>query len=142
MNDEIKTLAHQLHEWLNATSIDELELNGPGTFIHLQKTAQSLPDAPHPASASQALDPMFTLVRAGSVGTVLHTHPLREDPLLQAGQSVCAGQTVALLKIGTVLLPVPSPHDGTVLRILAEHGSIVGYGDGLVEIMKEKHHAN
>ena len=142
MNDQTKTLAHQLHEWLNTTSIDELELNGPGTFIHLQRAAQSLPDAPQPTSASETLDPMFSLVRAGSVGTVLHTHPFRHDPLVQTGQSVCAGQTVALLKIGSVLLPVPSPHEGTVRRILVEDGSVVGYGDGLVEIMKEKHHAN
>ncbi len=142
MNDQIKALAQQLGEWLNATSIDELELSGPETFIQLQKTGQSLPGSLQPAPPTQTLDPTSTLVRAGSVGTALHSHPYREDPLVQAGQSVCAGQTLALLKIGAVLLPVPSPHDGTVLRVLTENGRVVGYGDGLVEITKEKHHAN
>lgn len=141
MNEQVNALAQQLHEWWHTTTIDELELSGHGTCIRLHKTSPSRPDAPQP-SATELRHPATTLLRAGSVGTFLHRHPFREDTLVQTGQAVEAGQTVALLKIGAVLISVTAPHAGTVLHILAENDSVVGYGDGLLEIMETKHHAN
>jgi acetyl-CoA carboxylase biotin carboxyl carrier protein len=73
-------------------------------------------------------------VRAGSVGLLLHTHPLRSEPLVKVGQQVAAGQALALLKIGLVLLPVSAPRAGVVSRIVAPDASAVGFGEPLIEL--------
>lgn len=145
MNVPMTDIARQLEAWLRATPIHTLELRGPGTFIHLTQATGNSPN-PDPMTGAGAVarpeDATSTIVRAGSVGVVMHAHPLRDDPWVQVGQQVRAGQTVALLRVGAVLLPVPAPHDGVVLKILADNGQIVGYGDSLVAIEKEGTHAN
>ena len=141
MNVPMTKIARQLEAWLRATPINTMELRGPGTFIHLTQVTDNNPNS-DPVAVTQPEDKASTIVRAGSVGVVMHAHPLRDDPWIQIGQQVRAGQTVALLQIGAVLLPVPAPHDGVVRQVLADNGHIAGYGDGLVEIGKESPHAN
>ena len=145
MNAPMTDIARQLEAWLRATPIHTLELRGPGTFIHLTQATGHHPNQ-EPRTGAGAVarpeDATSTIVRAGSVGVVMHAHPLRDDPLVQIGQRVLAGQTVALLKVGAVLLPVPAPHDGVVIQVLVGDGAIVGYGDSLVVIEKEGTHAN
>ena len=143
MTDSHIDRVRQLSEWLNGTDITLLELSGPGTFVRLRRNGQASPSGVQevqevqPLPAMQAAGPIAapTVVRAGSVGIALHSHPLRTDPLVQVGQQVVAGQTVALLKIGFVLLAVPAPRAGTVCRIVAPHEAPVGYGDPLVELL-------
>jgi acetyl-CoA carboxylase biotin carboxyl carrier protein len=143
MTDSHIDRVRQLSEWLNGTDITLLELSGPGTFVRLRRNGQASPSGVQevqevqPLPAMQAAGPIAapTVVRAGSVGIALHSHPLRTDPLVQVGQQVVAGQTVALLKIGFVLLAVPAPRAGTVCRIVAPHEAPVGFGDPLVELL-------
>lgn len=145
MNAPMTDIAQQLEDWLRETPIHTLQLRGPGTFIHLtQATGHHPKQEPMTGAGAVARpeDATSTIVRVGSVGVVMHAHPLRDDPLVQIGQRVLAGQTVALLKVGAVLLPVPAPHDGVVLQVLVGDGHIVGYGDSLVAIEKEGTHAN
>lgn len=73
-------------------------------------------------------------VRAGSVGWLRLSHPLRTQALVQPGQQVRRGQALALLQIGAVLLPVSAPCAGRVARWLAQDGVRVGYGEPLLEI--------
>jgi acetyl-CoA carboxylase biotin carboxyl carrier protein len=127
----------QLIEWLDRTDIALLELSGPGQSVRLRRHGagfESATSAPEPAAAAEAPPETTTVVRAHSVGLVLHAHPLREDALVRVGQQVSAGQTVALLKIGAVLLPVPAPRAGVVARIVAASHGVVGFGDPLVEL--------
>jgi acetyl-CoA carboxylase biotin carboxyl carrier protein len=149
MTDSHIDRVRQLSEWLNGTDIALLELSGPGTFVRLRRNGQASPSGVQevqkvqkvqevqPLPAMQTAGPVaaHTVVRAGSVGIALQSHPLRTDPLVQVGQQVVAGQTVALLKIGFVLLAVPAPRAGTVCRIVAPHEAPVGYGDPLVELL-------
>lgn len=125
----------QLAEWLQGTDIGLLELRGPGQTVRLSRQPSGeVREIAAPAPMSQA-SATATLVRAGSVGVVLLTHPLRSDPLVQAGQQVAAGQTLALLQIGLVLLAVPAPHAGVVGRIVCPHQSAVGFGAPLLELL-------
>jgi acetyl-CoA carboxylase biotin carboxyl carrier protein len=123
-------LVNQLSEWLAGTDITLLELSGPGKTILLRRNGTST----HVETPAASVATTSTVVRAGSVGIVLRSHPLRSDPLVQVGESVTAGQTVALLKIGLILLAVQAPRAGTVSRIVATHEAAVGYGDPLLEI--------
>ena len=125
----------QLSKWLQDTDITLLELTGPGTSVRLRRDAagavleQALPAA-QPANEATTT----TVVRAGSVGVLLHAHPLRSEPLVRVGQQVSEGQPVALLKIGLVLLPVPAPRAGVVRRIVAPNEVAVGFGEALIEL--------
>lgn len=130
----------QLSQWLQDTDITLLELSGPGRLVRLRRDAagtvaeQAAPVAPAAPASAPAPAPAARVVRAGSVGVLLHTHPLRADPLVRVAQEVVEGQVLALLKIGLVLLPVRAPCTGTVGRILAAHESTVGFGDALFEL--------
>lgn len=143
MTEQQVDTVRQLSRWLAATDIALLELSGPGTTLRLRRNVSAT--APGPGAPGGAASPWNsvpptaatappTVVRAGSVGIVLHAHPLHTEPLVRPGQEVAAGQPLALLRIGLVLLPVTAPRAGTVARIVAPHGSTAGYGDALVEI--------
>lgn len=126
----------QLSQWLQGTDITLLELSGPAGVVRLRRgsagvAARSQPTESPPRHAEPKAG---TVVRAGSVGVLLHTHPLRSEPLVRVGQEVAEGQALALLKIGLVLLPVPAPRAGIVSRIVAAHEAAVGFGDPLLEL--------
>ena len=129
----------QLSEWLQATDISLLELRGPGESIRLCRqpsgeVREAAPADPPPSADAAGAAGAPAVVRAGSVGIVLHAHPLRTEPLVRAGQQVAAGQAVALLRIRGVLLPVTAPCAGVVSRIHAPDGSAVGFGTALLEL--------
>lgn len=139
MTDQQIDQVCQLSEWLAGTDITLLELSGPGKHIRLRRngvgsgaTVERMPESLPQFEAMPQAAP--TVVKAGSVGIVLHSHPLRTEPLVRMGEEVAAGQTVALLKIGLVLLPVAAPRAGIVSRIVATHESAVGFGEPLLEL--------
>ena len=135
MTDRSIAMARQLCGWLAGTGIELLELSGPGTTIRLRRTGSGY--AQQPASSPAQAAPARgggSVVRSGSVGVLLHAHPLRQAPLVRPGDPVRAGQPLAVLQIGAVLLAVPAPRDGTVARMLVADGTTVGYGDPLVEL--------
>ncbi|MBI5278385.1 MAG: acetyl-CoA carboxylase biotin carboxyl carrier protein subunit [Burkholderiales bacterium] len=132
MTDPKIDLAGQLTRWLADTDITLLELSGPGQLIRLRRNGQAVSVDNEPAAVEAA--PTSTVVKAGSVGILLLSHPLRGDPLVQVGQQVAKGQAIALLNIGLVLLPVAAPRAGIVQRIVAAHESTVGYGEPLIEL--------
>jgi len=123
----------QLAEWLHGTDIALLELTGPSVSIRLCREGEGFRDAPV-AVVTTAEPTQTTVIRAGSVGVLRLTHPMRDKPAAAIGQRVAAGQALAMLQIGPLLLPVPAPRDGVVARVLAAEGSAVGYGDALVQL--------
>ena len=136
MTDQRLNEVRRLSEWLAGTDITLLELSGPGKLIRLRRNGGEPGGDPQPQSplTADAAPAAPTVVRAGSVGVLLHAHPLRAEPLARVGQQVAAGQTIALLKVGLVLLAVPASRAGTVSRIVAAHEALVGYGDALIEL--------
>jgi acetyl-CoA carboxylase biotin carboxyl carrier protein len=126
--------AAQICDWLAGTGIELFELRGPGTLLRLQRSSTGYEQAPEQEAATPEPVAAADIVRSGSVGVLRHAHPLRTGPLVQAGEAVIAGQALAVLQIGAVLLAVPAPRDGVVARVLAADGAIVGYGEALVEL--------
>src|SRR5688572_29311007 len=118
-------MVSQLSEWLAGTDINLLELSGPGKTILLRRNGATI-ETETPTQNIPSVATTFTVVRAGSVGIVLHSHPSRTESLARVGQNVVAGQTLALLKIGLILLAVQAPRPGTVARIVAAHQGAVG----------------
>ena len=124
----------QIAAWLATTDIGWLELRGPGETLVLRHdgAAVAVVDDAAPPGAAPPSDTLT--VAAPSVGVFLHRHPLREDLLAAPGTAARAGQSLGLLQIGPLLLPVPAPADATVLELLVAHGTTVGYGTPLVAL--------
>jgi acetyl-CoA carboxylase biotin carboxyl carrier protein len=68
------------------------------------------------------------------VGILLHSHPMRRVPLAPCGSLVRAGQTVALLQVGALLVPIDAPCDGVVVEVVAQEGALVGFGADIIRL--------
>lgn len=137
MNLHDKDAVRVLAERLACTDIDSLELAGPDLTLRLVRVSGGEVEAEFVPTefvdSDSAADASIETLRAGSVGVLLIAHPMREEPLVQPGDSVAAGQALLLLQVGQVLLPVTAPCAGRVRRVLAAAGSRVGYGSALLE---------
>jgi acetyl-CoA carboxylase biotin carboxyl carrier protein len=121
--------------WLTPTNIEILELSGPAVHVRLRRAADGtvIADAPRgDADEAARLKTGAEIVPSPGVGLFLHSHPLREEPFARPGDRVKAGQTVGLLQIGALLIPVPAPLEGVVAALTASDRSLVGYGDCLM----------
>jgi acetyl-CoA carboxylase biotin carboxyl carrier protein len=130
----------QLAAWLAETDIGLLELSGPRTRLRLRRDGSGAgevvqADASDGPARKVELKSGPDVVSAASVGVFLHRHPQSEMPLAADAAHVRAGQTVGLLRVGQLLLPVHAPRDGAIARVLAAHGAVVGYGDPLLELV-------
>ena len=126
----------QLSDWLRATDIARLELRGPGETVCLRREGSRIVAVHDEPALEHSAAPGMS-ASAQSVGVFLHRHPLHladHAALAEAGGTVRCGQTVGLLQIGALLLPVTSPCDGVVSGTLVEHGTTVGYGERLMAL--------
>jgi acetyl-CoA carboxylase biotin carboxyl carrier protein len=126
----------QISAWLVEAGIDDLELRGPDRQLRLRAgRADQSEDAITSVDLAPAESrPQHFTVTAPAVGILLHRHPMQDRPLAPCGCRIRAGQTLALLQIGTLLLPVEATRDGTVIRLLVEHGALVGFGTQIIEL--------
>lgn len=118
-----------------------LELDGPGLRLALERGPRSAPperevrtEAAAPVPAEQER-PAPQPLRSPGPGTFLRAHPLHEDPLAADGETVAAGQVVALVRVGDVLLPVRTPMACWILGATTAEESLVGYGDPLLAFL-------
>ena len=144
----MKKAPHELREiagWMAATDIGFLELRMPGATVRLgrrgaevvtlddgQRNHEAL--VAHSPGATKRFGPPVDTVSSASVGVFLHAHPCATAPFVRAGARVQAGQTLGLLRIGVLLLPVTASRGGTVAEVRVEDGATVGYGAALVEL--------
>jgi acetyl-CoA carboxylase biotin carboxyl carrier protein len=145
--DEIR----QVTSWLAATDIEFIEVGTPGATVRLkiERSDDGDDDAlPRPSAAECFVAPpaaakgdlarrsraQIVSVTAKTVGVFLAAHPSRSAPLVAPGSRVKQGDTIGLLRIADLCLPVVAPLAGVVTRPLVAHGSTVGYGTPLFEI--------
>ena len=67
-------------------------------------------------------------------GDTLEQLALRYRVNLQALIELNGIRDPTLLQVGQVLLPVPAPRAGRVLRLRIAEGSVVGHGDALLDM--------
>ena len=68
------------------------------------------------------------------VGTAYLSAEPGSEPFVSIGSSVTAGQTVLIIEAMKTMNQIPSPHSGTVKRILIDDGKPVEYGAPLMII--------
>lgn len=120
--------ASQFAAWLADTDIGLLELHTPQGTLRLGRRGNDIVELPVEVTEAETVS-----VRAPSVGVFLHSHPLAGAPLVRIGENVLTGQTVGLLQIGPLLLPVTTADAGEIAAMCVAHGLPVGYGTPLVE---------
>ena len=129
----------QISAWLTEAGIDHFELSGPERRLRLGRAGREGDgsddtiaeiDAAHADIRAQH----GFAVNAPAVGILLHRHPMQEAQLAQYGSRIRAGQTIALLQIGALLLPIDAPRDGAVNNLPVPHGTLVGYGTPIIEL--------
>jgi acetyl-CoA carboxylase biotin carboxyl carrier protein len=113
------------------TGVARLELTGPGFTLSLARGGAQAGEVPAPPAPNADLVP----VSASALGSFLRTHPLHEKPLAVDGEAVVAGQPIALLQVGALLVPMPAPADGMIVAAIPEEGALVGYGDRLCDFL-------
>jgi biotin carboxyl carrier protein len=58
-------------------------------------------------------------------------------PFVEVGQTVAAGETVAIVEVMKLMNHVASPVDGVVTAILVENGGAVEFGQAIVVVDPE-----
>ncbi|SDR21530.1 acetyl-CoA carboxylase biotin carboxyl carrier protein [Rhizobiales bacterium GAS113] len=129
----------EISTWLADAGITLFDLSGPMGRLRLpdvdRKSLGLKPNAAVPGRVDN--EPRVSqgiVLTAPTVGVLLHTHPMRDTLLAPLGSRVRAGQVLALLQIGALLVPVSAPRDGQVAGVLAAHGALVGYGTKVIEL--------
>lgn len=120
-----------------AAGIGHLELTGPGVRLALGRGPSAEPLAVAVAAETMAPEAGAIAVTAPGVGTFLRAHPLHDRPLAAAGDAVGAGQPIAALRVGALLLPVVAPAAAVVVDATVEDGALVGYGDRLFDLLPQ-----
>lgn len=90
--------------------------------------------APGATEAAPAPSRDSVIVRATKVGFFHHGNGPGEPALVSEGDTVEAGQTIATLESLRKLTDVTTDVSGVIVRVLAEDGSAVEYGQPLFEI--------
>ncbi len=73
-------------------------------------------------------------VTAPMVGTVYLQSEPDAPPFIEVGQTVAQGDSLFIIEAMKTMNHIPSPHSGTVRRILVENSSIVEFGSLLAII--------
>lgn len=72
------------------------------------------------------------LIRAPIAGVLLTRHPWRDERFTEVQSEVIAGEILAVVRIGTIYVPVTAPSDGRIAEILVPAETIVEYGTSLM----------
>lgn len=117
-----------------AAGVARLELTGPDLRLVLGRGASAEPAAVELEAETVASEAQTIGVAAPGVGTFLRAHPLHHTALAAEGETVGAGQPIAVLQVGALLLPVVAPVAVVVRGARVEDGTLVGYGDRLFDV--------
>ncbi len=138
--DEIRELVRIASE----ADITELEVEAGHLRVAIRKAPRSAPPpaltapapAPAPAAApaapaADAPSPHWVPVTAPMVGTFYRAPGPDQPPFVQEGDRVEAGQTLCIIEAMKMFNEIQAEVSGRVVRVLAENGAPVEYGQPL-----------
>ncbi|PLR36462.1 acetyl-CoA carboxylase biotin carboxyl carrier protein subunit [Chimaeribacter coloradensis] len=133
--DQIRQLAKKMH----ASGLHEITLNNRHWSLTLRypprQAAGAPPRPPAPVTPPGAPPaPGATPLPAPMPGRVVLRHPQHDAAWVQPGQAVKQHELVALLKVGAFYLPLRSPTDGVVARIMVAQDQAVEFGSDIMLI--------
>ncbi|HEV2359691.1 MAG TPA: acetyl-CoA carboxylase biotin carboxyl carrier protein [bacterium] len=122
--------------------IAELVVDAPHVKVHVKKTAAAVPPATAdaaPPSGATGRAPVpgeepaarYVPIVAPMVGTFYRAPKPDAPPFVNEGETVQRGQTVCVLEAMKMFNEIPSEVAGRIVRVLAENGAPVEYGQPL-----------
>ena len=138
--DLIRDLAAPLEE----TGLTEIEIGDGLGRVRVARNLHSTATAAAPASAALITEiaDVPTAVNVDSnhpgavitplVGVAYNAPEPGAEPFIKVGEQVSEGQTLFIVEAMKTLNPIRSPRGGRVVRILAENGTPVEYGEVLL----------
>ncbi len=100
----------------------------------LKAETASTPSRRAPVAQLEKEELGLVQVRSPMVGTFYRTPSPGAPPFVEEGDEVREGQTLCLIEVMKLFNEIPSPVNGRVKRILAEHGKGVEYDEVIMEI--------
>ena len=98
------------------------------------RPAPAAPRSGGPIAAPLELAPNQVLVESPMVGTFYRSPSPDSDPFVNEGDSVRKGQTVCIIEAMKMMNEVEAPAGGRVVRIIADNGQAIEYGQPLMVI--------
>lgn len=123
----------QLATWLGEAGLSVLELKRDDDSLLLRRASQPLSVAASALSAAASRKAPLQITASGP-GLFYATHPDEGVAYVQTGEVIAVGQLVAVLRVGTLLLPIRSAVAGRVVETLVADAQVVGYGQALFEL--------
>lgn len=132
----------QISEWLKDAGLSSLELsNAHGTRLRISvgnyeptATPTSALVSPSAQTHPEKTPSTDIPVKAPYFGNVLLCNPVTKKEFAPEGSSVQAEDTVAMLQIGELTVPITAPQNGTVAQFIAKEGDLVGYGQTVLTL--------
>ena len=90
--------------------------------------AQTPPSTPPPGRSD------LTEITSPMVGTFYRASAPGEDPFVEVGSSISAGQTICILEAMKLMNEIESEYNGEVVEILVENGTPVEFGQVLMRV--------
>lgn len=119
----------QLALWLKEHHLAGAEMSRPGVHLTLKRGASGAAVA---APAVAVIEDQ--VLRTTGLGRLLLTHPQLDQPFVAVGDQLSAGQLVALLQVGELLLPLRAPRAARVVDVRVPCGTTVGYGEAFLGV--------
>mgnify|MGYP002642160402 CR=1 FL=1 len=139
--DLIRDLAALLEE----TGLSEIEIGDGPERVRVARTLHNTAILPLPATSEALIAELAdvpTAVNVDSshpgavisplVGVAYNAPEPGAEPFIKVGEQVSEGQTLFIVEAMKTMNPIRSPRGGRVIRILAENGSPVEYGEVLL----------
>lgn len=141
--DKIKAILELFEE----SKISKLEVEDENLRIAMEKgggqVTYTLSDSSNTVQADVAQkkeeapvleEPSGYIVKAPLVGTFYTAPSPGARPFVEVGQKVSAGDVLCILEAMKMLNEIKSPISGTIKKVLAINGDLIGYEDELFEI--------
>jgi len=96
------------------------------TLASLQ--VQASPPTPPPGRSD------LTEITSPMVGTFYRASAPGEDPFVEIGSSISAGQTICILEAMKLMNEIESEYNGDIVEILVENGTPVEFGQVLMRV--------
>lgn len=132
----------QISQWLKTAGLSSLELsNTQGTRLRICIDKSETP-APAVNPQTQPDTPLINTIPSNQFsitapyfGNLLLHNPVTNNAFAPEGYVVAADETVAMLQIGELTVPITAPQSGTVVHIKAQEGDLISYGQAILTIL-------
>ena len=134
--------AERLVELLQESGVGEIRVRWGETEI----SVKARPEAPAPQAVPQGVPEMVEpspemdglhAVRSPVVGTFYRAPAPGEDPYVQVGDAVSAGQTLCIVEAMKLMNEIVADVSGEVVEVLAENAGVVEYDQPLFYLRPE-----